>query len=52
MALFNENTIIETDDKILKLMQTLRDLYTAIKQFAYLLAFVELVKAKFKRKPF
>ena len=33
-------------------MQTSRDLYTLKKRFAYLLAFVELVKAKVKRKPF
>ena len=33
-------------------MQILRDLYTLKKRFAYLLAFVELVKTKFKRKPF
>ena len=52
MALCNENTIFETDDKILKLMQPSRDLYALKKRFAYLLAFLELVKAKFKRKPF
>ena len=52
MVLYNENTIFETDDKIFKLMQTSRDLHTLKKWFAYLLAFVELVKAKFKRKPF
>ena len=52
MALCKENTVFETDDEILILMQTLPDLYTLKKRFAYLLAFVELVKAKFKRKPF
>ena len=52
MAFCNANTIFETDDHILKLMQTSRDLYTLKKRLAYLLAFVELVKAKFKRKPF
>ena len=52
LALCKENTIFETDDKILKLMQTSRDLYALKKRFAYLLAFVELVKAKFRRKPF
>ena len=31
MALCNENTIFETDDKILKLMQTTRDLFYAEK---------------------
>ena len=51
MALCNENTIFETDDQIVKLMQTSRDLYTLKKRFAYLFAFVELVKSKFKRKP-
>ena len=43
LALCKENTIFETDDKILKLMQTSRDLYALKKRFAYLLAFVELV---------
>ena len=52
LALCKENTLFETDDKILKLMQTSRDLYALKKRFAYLLAFVELVKAKFRRKPF
>ena len=52
LALCKENTIFETEDKILKLMQTSRDLYALKKRFAYLLAFVELVKAKFRRKPF
>ena len=33
-------------------MQTSRDLYALKKRFAYLLAFVELVKAKFRRKLF
>ena len=33
-------------------VQTSRDLCTLKKRFAYLLAFVELVKAKFIRKPF
>ena len=33
------------DDKIRKLMQPSRDLYTLKKRFTYLLAFVELVKA-------
>ena len=47
LALCKENTFFETDDKILKLMQTSRDLYALKKRFAYLLAFVELVKAKF-----
>ena len=51
MALCNENAIFETDYKTLKLMQTSRDLYTLKKRFAYLLAFVELVKAKFRLKP-
>ena len=52
MALCKENTVFETDNEILILMQTLPDLYTLKKRFAYLLAFAELVKAKFKRKPF
>ena len=52
LALCKENTIFETGDKILKLMQTSRNLYALKKRFAYLLAFVELVKAKFRRKLF
>ena len=52
MALCDENTTVEIDDKILKLMQTSFDLYTVKKRIAYLLAFVDLLKAKTKRQTF
>ena len=54
LALCKANAIFETDDKILKLMQTSSDLYALKKRFGPTcsLAFVELVKAKFRRKPF
>ena len=51
-ALCDENTTVEIDDKILKLMQTSFDLYTVKKRIAYLLAFVDFLKAKTKRQTF
>ena len=52
MALCDENTTVEIDDKILKLMQTSFDLNTVTKRIAYLLAFVDFLKAKTKRQTF